>query len=341
VIPAIVTAGDRGAAKAVRGQSKVYLEVGGRELVARVVVALQSVPEVSEVWVVGDAQRLEAVFRREELRAELRKPLHIVEQFGNLYENCWETYRRALPGAGSEGRDPVGEDLDFQVLYLSADLPFATPEEISAFIRESQALECDYALRLITRESLADFLPESPGGVGIDVAYFNMREGRLRQSNLHLARPGRMGARELIEEMYEHRHQKQLGDIVGLAWTIIRKEEGGMRILGYYLLIHLAGVADRRGWHGTADRLRGWIPLERIAAACSSLLRADFRFAITDVGGCGVDIDNEHDYDVARRRYGEWMKAQAERAEKMYGAPSSSGSHGNSGSHGKSGQRAG
>ena len=50
-------AGDRGAAKAVRGENKVFLEVGGLPLVAHVVLALQDVPEVSAVWVVGDAER--------------------------------------------------------------------------------------------------------------------------------------------------------------------------------------------------------------------------------------------------------------------------------------------
>ena len=42
-IPAVVTAGDRGAAKAVRGENKVFLEVGGLPLVAHVVLALQDV----------------------------------------------------------------------------------------------------------------------------------------------------------------------------------------------------------------------------------------------------------------------------------------------------------
>ena len=36
-IPAVVAAGDRGAARPVRGQSKVYLELGGRTMVARAV----------------------------------------------------------------------------------------------------------------------------------------------------------------------------------------------------------------------------------------------------------------------------------------------------------------
>ena len=60
-VPAIVTAGDRQSAKAVYGESKVYLEVEGVSLVARVVQVLQHVPEVTEVWVIGNAERLGAV----------------------------------------------------------------------------------------------------------------------------------------------------------------------------------------------------------------------------------------------------------------------------------------
>ena len=40
-IPAVVTAGDRGAAKLVRGGNKVFLELEGLPLVAHVVAALQ------------------------------------------------------------------------------------------------------------------------------------------------------------------------------------------------------------------------------------------------------------------------------------------------------------
>ena len=61
-VPAIVAAGDaQGAARAIYGESKAYLEVAGRPLVAHVVAVLQRVPEVSEVWVVGNAERLAKV----------------------------------------------------------------------------------------------------------------------------------------------------------------------------------------------------------------------------------------------------------------------------------------
>jgi 2-C-methyl-D-erythritol 4-phosphate cytidylyltransferase len=84
-VPAVVAAGDRRAAKAIHGESKPYLALAGRPLVAWVVDALQAVPEVSEVWVVGDAARLEKIFDDPAARATLRKPLHVMPQFRNLY----------------------------------------------------------------------------------------------------------------------------------------------------------------------------------------------------------------------------------------------------------------
>jgi GTP:adenosylcobinamide-phosphate guanylyltransferase len=316
-VPAIVTAGDRKASRAIYGESKAYLVVAGRPLVAHVVATLQAVPEVSSVWVVGNAARLEAALGDPALRSMLRKPLHIVPQFRSLYENGWETYRRALPGAPSEGRDPT--IADGPALFLSTDLPFATPHEISEFIRRSQATGADYAVGLVTEESMRAFYPEAPGKGGIHMAYFNLREGRFRQSNLHLIRPGRVLNRYYVEELYEHRHQREFWQIVGLAWRLLRSERGGFAVLGYYGLMHLAGALDRRGIRRLADRVRRWIPIARIEAGCSTLLRGDFQFVVTEGGGCAVDIDNEHDYDVAAARYEEWRKDQLARVEQLYG----------------------
>jgi CTP:molybdopterin cytidylyltransferase MocA len=318
-IPAVVAAGDRRAAKAVCGESKVYLEIEGRPLVAHVVVVLQRVTEVSEVWVVGDAERLREVFRRPEIRQEIHKPLHLLPQFRNLYENAWESYRRLLPGAGAAGRDPNRDDADVEVLYLSADIPFATPQEVSDFVRRGLALQSDYVMGLTTEEAMQGFYPTAPGEPGIRMAYVNLREGRFRQTNLHLVKPARITNRFYIEEMYEHRYQRQVGQAITLAWRLLRTEEGGLKVLAYYFLIHLAAFADRHGWRRLADRLRHGISLERVAKALSSLLRSSFRFVITEAGGCAVDIDNEPDYDAARARFKQWRDHQEDKAEALYG----------------------
>jgi hypothetical protein len=318
-VPAIVAAGDRRAAKDVHGESKPYLMLAGMPLVAHVVAMLQSVPEVDAVWVVGNAERLEAVLGAPAFRARLVKPLHVVPQFRNLYENAWETYRRLLPGAGPDGRDPGPDDADRPVLFLSADLPFATPHEVSAFVRQTLALGCDYGLGLATEESMRDFYPETPGAPGIRMAYFNLREGRFRQTNLHLVKPARLGNRHYIEDMYEHRYQKQIGEMAKLGWTLLRAEGGGLAVIYYYALMHLAGIADRCGWRGLADWLRHRIPMPRIEKGCSALLRTDFRFVVTEGGGAAVDIDNEPDYEAAQQLFERWRARQHARVESIYG----------------------
>jgi hypothetical protein len=82
----------------------------------------------------------------------------------------------------------------------------------------------------------------------------------------------------------------------------------------------VAGLADRRGLRRLADFLRRFLPIARVEATLGTLFRASFRFAITDVGGCAVDIDNEHDYDSARARFLEWREGQASRARAIGGA---------------------
>jgi len=323
-IPAIVAAGDRGAAKAVYGESKVYLEVGGRPLVSHVVLALQRVSEVSEVHVIGDAERLEKVLAEPSLRAALRKPLHVIPQLRNLYENAWQGYRRVLPGAGDAGRDPASEsDLDFWTLYLSGDIPFATPEEISDFVQRTFATGADYGLGLVTEESMRDFLPAAPGEPGIRMACFNLREGRFRQSNLHCVKVGRLVNRHYVEDMYEHRYQRQIWPIVTLAWQLLWSERGGASVVFFYGLMHLAALADRWGLRRVADLVRRAIPIARVERAVGGLLGTRFRFVVTEVGGCAVDIDNEADLDAARAGFARWRALQEERARRLgAGTPS-------------------
>ncbi len=319
-LPAIVTAGDSRAAKAVYGENKVFLPVAGLPLVAHVVLTLQRVPEVSEVWVVGNRERLEEVFARPDLRGAVEKPLHFVAQGRSLLENAWETYRCVLAQDPAAGRDPRPGELDTPVLYLSGDLPLATPQEISAFIRDCLALpRCDYAFGYAPEESLQDFLATEGEEGGIHIAYFNLRDGRVRQNNLHFARPARIGNRDRINDMYEHRHQRQFWHMGALAWKVFFSRGGGPVIVLLYGMMHLAGLADRWKMRALADRLRGWVTLRRNEEVISRLLDAHFCFVASQVGGCAIDVDTEQEYDAVRAHFGRWRQAQAERALALHG----------------------
>ncbi len=318
-VPAIVTAGDSRAAKAVYGKSKVYLEVGGLALVAHVVRTLQDCPEVDSVWVVGDTAKLEDALGVEAVSKSLRKPLHIVPQQRDLISNAWETYRRVLSGDVTKGRDPGPDELDTEVFLLSGDIPLATAQEFSSFIKASQAADADYALGLCPSDSLDVFRPQADGDSGISVAYFNVHDGRYRQNNLHYARPARIGRLDRIEEMYELRHQRRFWNMFTLAIRILASRVGGFKIAWLFSLMHFAGVADRHRRPRLARLLARAVSLEINRATISKILDTRFAFIVTESGGCGLDIDTEEEYDVISERFEEWSKAQHDRSNLLHG----------------------
>ncbi len=319
-VPAIVTAGDSRAAKAVYGQSKVYLEVDGLPLVAHVVLTLQDCPEVDSVWVVGDTAKLEAALGSERVKQALRKPLNIVPQQRDLISNAWETFRRFLSGDVSKGRDPRPDERDTEAFFLSGDIPLATAQEFSSFIQQSQAMDIDYALGLCPADALDVFRPSNPDETGITVAYFNSRDGRFRQNNLHYARPARIGRLDRIEEMYELRHQRKFWNMFTLTIRLLAARVGGFKIALVFGMMHFAGVADRNGHTRLARLLARAVSLEINRKTISKILDTRFAFVITESGGCGLDIDTEQEYDAICERFDEWSAGQRARSAALYGA---------------------
>ncbi len=339
---------------------------------AHVALTLQSVPEVSSVWVVGNVERLASIFEDAALRAKLCKPLFLLEQFENLYQNAWQSYRHILgssawaadsPIAATEtnsprnamrtdeaaasrvtrfvremfARDPQPanlSDTNLRVFYLSCDIPFATPQEISDFLQRAMKLAAPYVAGLVAASSLAAFRAreceenlsrsraedaQSISKVGIEPALFGVREGRFRQNNLHLVQPALLPNRHYIEEFYENRHQRDWREILRMAWKVLCSEEGSPMLIFSYLLAHLALIFDRLHWPKLAQKIRTKISMHDYEVAFSRLLRAPFRMVVTQVGGCGVDIDDEADLDAARARYAEWRAQQTKLAEALHG----------------------
>lgn len=318
-VPAIVTAGDSRAAKAIYGKSKVYLEIDGLPLVAHVVRTLQDCPEVDAVWVVGDTEKLAVALGSDRLKKSLSKPLYLVPQQRDLISNAWETYRRVLSGNVLEGRDPGPHELDTEVFFLSGDIPLARAQEFSSFIKQSQALNVDYALGLCPSDSLDLFRPCNPSETGVTVAYFNTRDGRFRQNNLHYARPARIGRLDRIEEMYELRHQRRFWNMFTLALRLLAARVGGFKIAILFGVMHVAGIVDRYGLTRLARLLACAVTLEINRSTIARLLGTRFAFVITESGGCGLDIDTEQEYEAVRGRFDEWSTILRARALALHG----------------------
>jgi GTP:adenosylcobinamide-phosphate guanylyltransferase len=305
-VQAILVAGDRGASRAVRGRSKAFVELAGKPMVVHVLESLLHTPEISEIYLVGNPAKLEraiADYGCLALAAARGCPVHVVPQRESLYANVWHTFLRTLrPGTPPD--DAHG------VLVVPADIPLVMPEEISVFTARALANGGDYVVGLSPESSLAPFAP-SDDAPGVTMAYFNLREGRFRQNNLHFVRALRMGNRHYVEDMYENRYQKELGSQVALAWRVLRKEWRNLWVLGCYFLIHLAGVLHRRGHLRAADAVRARVPLEMVERAAGALLRTRFACVTTELGGAAIDVDNDADLEVVEKMLERWKAMQA------------------------------
>jgi len=303
-IQAILLAGDRGASKAVRGSSKAFVEIAGKPMVVHVLEALLHTPEISEVFATGDTLRLEKAFAEHgclSLAASRGCALNFVPQGDTLYENVWNAFLRSLP--------PAAPDPDHAVLVVPSDIPLVVPEEISDFLAGAEKTDADYVIGLTPEEALAPYRP-SDAQPGIEMAYFNLREGRFRQNNLHCVRPLRMRNRHYIQDIYENRYQKEWGNMLRLAWRVLTRELRNLWVLGFYLVMHVAGVLQRHGYRRLSDRVRRFASLSTVERGMSALLQTRVLCAITTRGGAALDIDNEKDLEVAQRMFERWKRRQ-------------------------------
>ncbi len=305
MVQAVLLAGDRGHSRSIGGRSKAFVEIAGKPMVVHVLESLLHTPEVSEVYVVGDAIRLEKVLAEQgclQLSIAASCPIHIVPQRSSLYENIWHTFLRTLPS----GR----EDPEHAILVVPTDIPLVIPEEISDFIRKALATGGDYVVGLTPEHVLDPYAPTETQD-GIEMANFNLREGRFRQNNLHYSRPLKMGNRRYVQDLYENRYQKEFGNTIRLALRVVIREFLNLWVVFFYALIHMASVCDRRGNRRAADWFRKWVPIKRVERGISALLRTDMRIVQTELGGAALDVDNEHDCLVVEKHLGEWKARQA------------------------------
>lgn len=306
----VLLAGDRRASHPVAGGNKAFVEVSGAPMIVHVLDALVNTPELSDVFVVGDVQRLERVLTSHgsiERAAARGRAVHIIPQRDTLYDNIWYAFLRALPRARHAARP------DHTILVAPADIPLVIPEEISEFIHRARELDADYVLGLSPEAALLPFAPRADAP-GIDMACFNLAEGRFRQNNLHLVRPLRVENRHYIEEMYEARYQKQVGPILALVWKVLRLEFRHLWVLFPYLVLHLAGVLDRHGHRRSADLVRRFVSLPTVHRAASALLRTRFATVTTELGGAALDVDNDDDLAAADKMLLVWKEGQTRAA---------------------------
>lgn len=302
--PVIMTAGDRGRARLIYGTNKALLELAGAPVFTHVLAALEQCPSVGRIYLVGPRSNLSAALDRPGIPFKGRKPIRLLEQWENLYLNVWNTFLTIL-----REREGEGEATDSPVLVVPSDIPLVIPEEIEEFIRACDMDRFDYEVGITSEHFLSLYYPQKRRK-GIRLMYFHMKEGSFRQNNLHLVKPLRMVNRIYVQKTYDYRLQREWGNILRLFWEIYRTEEGTLRMLGQYVLLHLASILYRVPWLSLHRIPAAFVQKRNLEICISNLLGTRFTTVETHYGGAALDIDTAEHYAVIQENFEPWKQMQ-------------------------------
>ncbi len=300
-LDAIVLAGtDSNPRRMILGKNKAFLELGGQNLVRRVVQALLDASSIGKVFVVGPEVRL-----REALEG-LPADVIIIGQAGKMLTNTWAAIHAAEARyfAHHGSHDP-----ERPMLFISCDLPLITAAAVDDFVgrcaHEESASGVDYALLAgVAEESSLKLYYEDADGEGIIRPCVHFSSGLVRLANIYVGRPRKLSHQEFLQTGFSYRKAKDWHNVMLLAWSFFR-QAGGWKAawltLKFQATLMLSGRKGR-----LYRRLRKWNTPERVEAASGTVLGGSVRLIVTPYGGLSLDVDDEEDYRILGQRFSDW-----------------------------------
>lgn len=288
-------------------ESKALLEIGGAPSFIHVTRALARARAVDRIFLIGDRAALLAELDRH--GREFDREVTVIEQAGSFLQNCRKGFDATIDGLSEDGK---GEK---SVLFTSGDAPFLTGAEVDQFIDGADASRYDYLIGMTPDKALEAFYP-TESEVGVRMVYFHFEQGRFRQNNLHLVRPGAIGDLEKIEKMYGARYQRSIVNILKTAREFFRNRTARSKVGIYPRMLFAMAAAELK-----LDRLARYLARganldDALTIAGAMLGGARVGAVETSIGGAALDIDNERDYRIFQRRYDDWSALIEERIEK-------------------------
>jgi len=302
LLDAVVLAGThRNPSRLIGGRNKAVLEVAGKSLVRHVVDALEAAQTIDRVFVVGPVEQLRVSL------GEAASSVELIEQCGKMLTNSWAGIRASEARHRNQPGRPVA---DRPLLVISCDLPLVSGQAVDDFVcrcarldRESQT-PVAMLVGVVNEAGVTPFHP-SDGKPGIKRPFVELACGRLRLANIYVARPRKLSHQEFLQTGFSYRKAKDWRNVVLLAWNFFGRPHG-WQSAWLTMRIQLTLMLSR-GRGRLYRRLKAGNTLARVEKCMSEVLGGPVRVVLTPFGGLSLDVDEEEDYGVLRRRYADWV----------------------------------
>jgi len=314
---ALLVAGEGKDSYKVYHQHKAFLPIEGKCVISYVIEALQGAESVRSITITGPRDALLKHLDTDGINRISPKPIHILEQKRNLYENVWHSFLHTLPKEVSESELENSPYRDQAVLVVPCDSPLITSHEIDYFIQNSDLESYDLITGLTPEKSLRPFYPE-PGKPGVQMAYLHLKEHRYRINNLHMVKPAQIGNRHYIQQMYHYRYQRNFKNVILFGWKIIGKDKKSR--YRYYIGLLLGLFFSWMNLKPLVRFFRSWVPKQGLEECISNIMDTRFMGLESPLPGAALDIDNAHDYEAIKLRFHDWQ-AYLHRLSDLYPLP--------------------
>ncbi len=302
---AILVAGEGESSYKVYHQHKAFLEIDGKCIITYVVEALQKADSIKEIFIVGVKDKLQKTLEAAKIDFKLPKPIHLIAQETNLYENIWHTFLNTIP------EDDRSKDLeqspcrDKAVLIVPCDSPLLTSHEVEYFINQCDVENYDHILGLTSRQNLEYFYPRD-GKPGVKMAYLHLKENSFRINNLHLVKPIRIKNRHYIQKMYQYRYQRNFKNLILFGLSLFGKDK--IKHYQYYFGLQMGLLFGSLGMDSVVDVFRRLTPKKDLEQCISTIMSTRFMALEVPFAGAALDIDNDRDYETMKIRFNEWRE---------------------------------
>ncbi len=258
---------------------KAFFPVEGRPMFLYVLKALDQVRSIDQIVVIGPQKKIMGAIERSLPDALFEKSIVVLDQKAQLFENVQEVYERSPTVCQDTTGLSMLPSSDPPALFLPAEIPLVTTQEIEAFISGSDLSEYESCLGVARDETLGLFHPQGENP-GFRLKGMPVKGEAYQMTHLHLIRADDLKGVATAQKIYENRLATTSGKRTCLLSEFINA-----------------------------------FATEVTAPEESAQVKTRFKLVETTPSGGAVKVDDEESYRTLSLRFSEWRSALMQKKE--------------------------